>query len=499
MAESGQLREDIASELGVQPEGWTAFKLEQRGIDYVPSIDRQATPGRLFWMWSGSVLNPVVFILGSLVILVAGLSLWQAIILIVLGNFVGFLFLGMASLAGPEAGTAQLVVSRAAFGLKWNRLNATSNWALNVGFETTGLAIVVLALLALLAKAGVAPSTGLKVAMILVAVAIQLPLPLFGHATVLKVMPPLAILLGIFFVVMAILVGPKVHPSLLHQHAGVGGISIALALTLSGGGLDWAAYASDYSRYIPRATSKARVFWSSALGAMIPQIFVMILGAIVATTLSSATNEISGLPTIFPGWFVVPYLILIMVSLFAVTTVDLYSSGLCLQATGIKVKRWQAVCIDLTICTALLFFVIFNGRFNTLLSEFLLFALLWVAPWAGIYLTDLVLRRNRYDPPSLFRVGSSLYWHKNGFNVPAVIAQVVGIVCSALWLDAYPAYVGPLASRIGGASGSDFDILFGGGIAALIYGVLAYRQIRREREETPQYAEDWAEGQQSSV
>ena len=171
-------------------------------------------------------------------------------------------------------------------------------------------------------------------------------------------------------------------------------------------------------------------------------------------------------------------------------TVDLYSSGLNLQTTGVKVKRWQAVCIDLAVCTVLLFIVIFSGRFNTLLTEFLLFGLAWISPWAAIFLTDMAIRRNRYDPPSLFKTGSGIYWRKNGFNPPAVIAQVVGTVCCVLWLNAYPAFVGPIASHVGGQFGSDFDIFFGGGVAAIIYGLLAYRQIRQERENIPQYATD---------
>ncbi|MHB8505360.1 MAG: hypothetical protein ACYDEN_06535, partial [Acidimicrobiales bacterium] len=108
------------------------------------------------------------------------------------------------------------------------------------------------------------------------------------------------------------------------------------------------------------------------------------------------------------------------------------------------------------------------------------FGLAWISPYVGIYLTDLALRRNRFDPPSLFASTAGIYHRRGGINVPALVAQVIGTTGAMLWLDAYPAYVGPIANALGGTYGSDLDIFFGGGIAAVIYGVLAFRQVRSE-------------------
>lgn len=471
----------------VRSEDWEAFKLEQRGIDWVPPSDRHAQPQRLLWMWSGTTLNILVFVYGSLLVAVFGLSITQAILVSVLGTFGGYTLLAAGSLAGPQAGTSQLVVSRAAFGYNWNRVNALCNWLLVVGYEVADLAIIVLAAEAIFNKAGVGSSTGLKIALIIVAVAIQLPLPLYGHATVVKVMRPLAILLAVFFVVMTILAAEKIHLPAHQASASWGSVTEALALTLSGGGLGWVAYGSDYTRYIPQAASKAKIFWSILIGAAVPQSLLMVLGAVVTTALPAASDEISGLPKLFPGWFVVPYLLLAIVSMYAVNTVDLYSSGLSLQAIGVKVKRWQAVCIDLAICTAILFPVVFSSHFNTLLSDFLLFGLAWISPYVGIYLADLALRRNRFDPPSLFSATTGIYRRPGGVNVAALVAQLVGTACCMLWLDAYPAYTGPIANALGGKYGSDLDIFFGGGVAALIYGVLAFRRVRAEGDEAVQH------------
>ena len=51
-----------------------------------------------------------------------------------------------------------------------------------------------------------------------------------------------------------------------------------------------------------------------------------------------------------PAWFVVVFLIFAMVQLFAINSLDLYSSGVTLQALGLRVKRYQAVIIDSVIC-----------------------------------------------------------------------------------------------------------------------------------------------------
>jgi nucleobase:cation symporter-1, NCS1 family len=460
-------------------EEWKAFLVEQRGIDYVPEHDRKLRPRDLLTMWGGTTANVLVFVYGSLLIAI-GVSFWQAVWVILIASFAGYMLLGLASQIGPNAGTSALASARAPFGINFNRFNAFSNWALVVCYEVADLVVIVFAFVALAGKMGIPDNTATKVIVILIAVAIQLPMPLFGHATIMKMMRYLVGLLLAFAVVMAILLAGKMHPSALHQHGTVGQVTVAVALTLSGGGLGWVAYAADYSRYLPKKASKQANFWYTTIGAFVPQAFFMILGAAVTTTVPGASDVVAGVSTALPGGFVVPYLILAIISLYAVNTIDLYSSGLNLQAIGVKIRRWQAVCVDLAIATVLLFIVVFSHKFNTILSDFLLFGLVWIAPFVGIYLTDWVLRGGYYDPVSLLRPSGGLYWHNHGIRWPAAIAQVVGMVCSFLWLSAYPVYFGPLTNATGG---SDWDILFGGGVAAVIYVIFAGRRVREEGRE----------------
>jgi hypothetical protein len=55
-------------------------------------------------------------------------------------------------------------------------------------------------------------------------------------------------------------------------------------------------------------------------------------------------------------------------------TLDQYSSGLTLQAAGLRPARWQCVVVDTVICTALCFLVIFTNQFNTYYSDYWLLA-----------------------------------------------------------------------------------------------------------------------------
>jgi len=131
---------------------YAAFKVEQRGIDLILPAEQKMKPTGLFWLWAGGVFN-VEFLFYGTLIMTFGLSVPQAILAILVGNLT-YAFLGFASLQGPKTGTTAFMVSRAPFGQNGNRLVALFNWVTQVGFEIEGIALIVLAAVALMAKAG---------------------------------------------------------------------------------------------------------------------------------------------------------------------------------------------------------------------------------------------------------------------------------------------------------------------------------------------------------
>lgn len=164
-------------------------------------------------------------------------------------------------------------------------------------------------------------------------------------------------------------------------------------------------------------------------------------------------------------------------TLLAVNTLDLYSSGLTLQAAGLRLARWQCVVAATVISTALCFLVIFSGQFNTYYSDFLGILIIWLAPWFAVYAVDALLRRQRYHAASLVDTSSrGRYWRNGGFFLPGIVAQVLGMAASALWISA-AAFQGPLSSAAGG---SDFSVFTGLGVTGIAYWLLARRAVARE-------------------
>ena len=142
------------------------------------------------------------------------------------------------------------------------------------------------------------------------------------------------------------------------------------------------------------------------------------------------------MPAAFAAWFFWPYMILALPQLFAINTIDLYSSGVTLQAIGIAVRRYQAVIIDTVVVAIVTALVIFKGDFYTDLTGFLLYIVVWLAPWFAIVMVDYLLRRGRYDPLSLAKERGGLYWRNGGFHWPAVIAQLLGMAAAMMWIYA---------------------------------------------------------------
>ena len=238
--------------------------VESHGIDLIPQAERHGRPRDLFGMWLGGNLN-VFYVVNGAVVISMGLSFAQSLLAIIVGNL-AFLAVGFASMQGPRTGTSTFAVSRASYGPNGGRFLAFLNWVTCIGFEASGLALVVLAALAICSRAGAGESTWLKVILILAASAIQAVLPLLGHRAILLTQRRLAWLSTVLFIVMAILVGPKVHLGHLAQGSGWAPVTWAIALVASGGGLSWANTGSDYSRYLASASSARQVFWFSAAG-----------------------------------------------------------------------------------------------------------------------------------------------------------------------------------------------------------------------------------------
>jgi NCS1 family nucleobase:cation symporter-1 len=456
---------------------YRAFKLESRGIDLVPEDQRPMRPADLFWLWAGAIWNVEYLVYGALIVSF-GLSFAQAVAAILIGN-VFYVLLGVASLQGPETGTTAFGVSRAAFGRNGNRVPSLFNWITQVGFEIEGLVLVVLVVEAMLSHEGVASGTAVKAVVIVAAVAVQFVVPFLGHATITRLLRSLSYVFIVVFAVMAILVLPHVNLASYHKSTTWEVWTTAVVLLVSAGGLGWTENANDYSRYLPRQTPRAATFWTATLGAAIPSILLELLGA-AAFVVSPKATALTGVPSAFASWFFWPFLILALPQIFAINSLDLYSSGVTLQALGVPVKRWGAVVIDTVVAGAVTALVIFKGNFYADLSGFLNYIVVWLAPWFGVVAADYLLRRGRYDPRSLVAGRGGVYWRNGGWNWKALVALGAGMFAAMMWINAafdVPAYTGPLTNATNGA---DFSWLVGILVGAAVYALLSSRSVAAE-------------------
>jgi nucleobase:cation symporter-1, NCS1 family len=469
------------------PQEYAAFKIEQRGIDLIPDAERKMKPSGLFWLWSGAVFNVEFFFYGVLIMTFFGLTVPQGIGVILVGNLF-YALLGFASLQGPKTGTTAFMVSRAPFGQNGNRLVALFNWVTQVGFEIEGVFFVVATVILLFATHGTHLDTAGKWAVIIVAALVQMIIPLLGHATISKVLRYLAYIFIVFFAVLAGFTFNRLHTaSFPHHAANVAALTTALVVIISTGGLGWTENGNDYSRYLPRDTKGSSTFWAATLGGAIPSIILEILG-VLAFTITGKTVGIPqiGVPQSFPHWFVTPFLIFAIFQLLAINTIDMYSSGVTLQALGLPAKRWVAVIIDTVVCAGVTAAIIFAHNQSTFYNDFagfLLYIVVWLAPWFGILITDYVLRRRHYDTLALGSSKGGLYWRNGGIHWPAIIAQVVGMVAALMWINAsadYPAYEGPLSNHFPGLEGGDLSWAIGIVVGAGVYWLLAARSVKAE-------------------
>lgn len=489
-----------------------AFHVELRGIDYVPESERWATPRNIGALWAGSSFNIEYFVYGAL-LMGFGFSFWTALWLIIIGNL-SFLLLGVASLQGPLTGTTAFTATRAAFGTRGARILSFFNWLTQLGFETEGLILIVGATIVLFQMGGVHVNDPEKVIFIVLAATIQAVMPYFGHATMVKLLRWMIAPFAIIFIWLAVY---DLHDGSTRVFTFGHGWELfmaGLAFVIALSGLGWTECGNDYTRYLKSDASRGSIVGWVFVGTALPEIVMMILGALTYSFVSTSTVWNSANPFealrgahAIPSAFIVIFLLFAIVQLFAINSLDLYSSGVSLQAMGLRLRRYQAVILDSVIACGLTIYAEFGSTFATYMKEFVGVIIVWIAPWFGIFITDWILRKFRYNPSELQRTDSEgIYYGHAGFNWNAIAAFVIGLVCATMAYSKAPPpinfpfhWMTPLANHYGAFycngtaaancgpagwfGGADFSVYIGIGLAAIIYAglELATGYIRRQQ------------------
>jgi NCS1 family nucleobase:cation symporter-1 len=454
-----------------------AGQVEQHGIDFIPQTERHGRARELFAVWAMSNVTYLYIVLGGTMILL-GLNVWQSMAVIVAGNLFWAL-VGLLAVSGPSSGTPSGVVSRSMFGVRGNRVNvAIMGWAIAVSYEAINLIVGSLAGFAFVEQIGLSATTPVKLIIVAATAVVTLAISVYGHATIVRVSTWFAVGLAACCAILAVFVirAADVHyvPTAAPHGTALWAAAFAGMTIIASGPLSWGSGA-DYARYLPETTSPRSTAAWTALGGFAPAVLLGALGVLAGTAVDM-TDPQTSLAAILPGWFYPVFLLAIVVGSITNNVLTAYSSGLSLQAVGIKASRAFTVFVDGVVAVALTLYALFISNFMDTVGSILEMSVSLLGPSLAIYGADILLRRNRYDGQALHDESpTSPFWYRNGVNWSGVTAQVIGTTLAVLCVNT-TMFVGPVATALGGA---DLSCLVGPVAGSGIYVALTLRAGRR--------------------
>jgi nucleobase:cation symporter-1, NCS1 family len=462
-----------------------ATQLERHNaITPVPEEYKDATPLDQFWIWAGANIAPINWVLGALGI-VLGLGFWETVLVLAVGNAAGVTIFGLFVLMGQRTGVTQMVLTRSAFGRRGAYLPALFQLIIATGWIAVNTWIILDLTSALLERIGL-PGTALaKVILVLVIMAIQVGLATLGFyaiRTFEKYTVPITLIILVAMSLVA-WTGGEVQWGYAGKAEGAArwtAMSQVMTAIGIGWGITWLAYASDYSRFVPRTVPRSRLFWAGALGQFVPVLWLGVLGASIATTGTGADPAVIIVQTF--GALAVPVLFLVIHGPIATNILNVYSMSVTALAMDIKIPRHVLALAVGVLATAFTTYLVFAGSIAEQLDFWLASVVAWVSPWAAIMLVHYyVIRRENIDIEALYQAPNES--RIGDVNWAAMASLLIGLVVT--WLFLY-GLVAPLQGPIARAlNGLDLSWLAGMLTAGLLYFALHKLGIgaQREREE----------------
>ncbi len=465
------------NDVSVPPAGTRAVSVavEVHSIDQIPEDERH---GRVwqqgpFWFMGNFVLVTLVtgFIGPG-----AGLGFWWSFAAIVGGVAFGTFFMAFHAVQGPRLGLPQMIQSRAQFGFTGAILPMLAVVFVYVGFNVFDIILAADGLDTL-----VSASKWVWYPLITV---LAVAIAIIGHDllhVVQRWLTYVSVAVFIIFTVGALL-------TLQPASGGAPTTFSATALVLQFGvaasyQISYAPYVSDYSRYLPRSTPAAKVIFWVYLGAAAAAVWLMGLGAFIASRLPKA-DGITAVQTvgngIFDGFgtFVVLVTVPALISVMAVNSYGAMLTGATIAdslrgvAPTVRLRVAGVVVVGaLSFIVALLIPTDYLGSFN----NFLLLMLYFLVPWTAVNLVDFyIVRRGHYVVSEMFNP-SGLYG-RIGWR--GVGSYLIGLASMAPFAST-TIFTGPVAKALDGA---DVSFAVGLAVAGILYWLLA-RDIDGRREQ----------------
>ena len=411
-----------------------ALGVEMNGINVVDEAEHRGRPRELFWPWFASNVSVFGVSYGAF-LLDFGISFAQATVVGLIGIAVSFLLCGFVALAGKRGHAPTMTLSRAAFGVRGNRVPSVISWILTVGWETVLASLAVLATATVFTALGWAGGSLTKIVALLVVAVLVVGGGVLGFDFIMKLQQWITVITGVLTVVYVILVAGQIDfPTVAALPSGAPPAVLgALVFMMTGFGLGWVNAAADYSRYLPRTASSRGVVGWTAFGASLAPFLLLMFGLLLAgsskeLSTAIAADPIGALTTILPTWFIVPFGVVAVLGLVGGAVLDIYSSGLALLNAGLRAPRFVAAGIDGVLMIAgTVYVAFFANDFLGPFQGFLITLGVPVAAWCGVFVADLQLRRREYAVVELF-APTGRY---GGWRALSVALIVVG--CALGW------------------------------------------------------------------
>ncbi len=384
-----------------------------------------------------------------------------------------------------------MTLSRAAFGVKGNKIPAFLSYLIFVGWETVLVSLATLASETVFTRVGNIDPDLSRILGFLLAGGLTIVGGVLGFKVIMKLQVYLTIstlILTFGYIALTIDSVDWSKVSSIPNGTTEGFIG-ALIFGITGIGLGWVGSAADYSRYLPRSTSGKSVVTWTVFGAAIVPITLVIYGSLLAASSSElsalvASDPIGALTTLLPTWYLIPFALVAILGLIGGAILNLYSSGLTLVSIGIPVKRHTAAAIDGLIMTiGVIYLVWFASDFFVPFQGFLITLGVPVAVWSAIFVADVLMRKG-YAEVELFdpkgRYGS---WNLKSIGL-VLFGAIIGwgFVTNSLagWLSWQGYLLGPLGGREGSWAYANLGVLFALAIGFIGHILLSKNRIKKE-------------------
>jgi putative hydroxymethylpyrimidine transporter CytX len=428
---------------------------DEWGIEPVPQ--RLRTLGRLDTgvLWASLGLSLLVLVAGT--VLVPALSLREALLAIVVGGIFGNALLGAAAWIGAEARVPAMVLLRAPLGRAGSWLPTGLNVVQNVGWTIFEVLVIAVAARALVGG----PLWLWKLVAAAAATALALVGPIGFVRRWVKRFALWVVLASLAYLTWWTL--HDAHVSSLWSQPGKGGfptfwqgVDLMVAMPVS-----WLPLAADYTRFSRDGRS---AFWGTAVGYLLPNVWLYALGAVLLLTrgLADAPSVLTAIAT--GGAAAAIALVALVVDESKVPFANVYSSAVSLQ--NVLPRAPQRLLIALVGAVALV------GAYAIDLVQYASFLLLlgsFFVPLFGVLLAQWLLGR-REDVAGV-RLDQVAAWLA-GFAVYQWLSPV-----GPSWWTSIVEHTHPGVGAIGGSLPS-FLVSFGLSAALTLPGLAAARRHR---------------------